>query len=100
MLTFLDLPGCRSDSLGLVVLIDPLRLMMVLNFEYTDVQVKVVFTGKLLNYSEICGLYWNCERFVMAKDPALLILNLYLQVKCTPGTSAPTCSVLITSVDA
>jgi hypothetical protein len=44
-------------------------------------QIKVVFTGKLLNYGEICGLYWNCERLALVNDPAQLLLNLYLQVR-------------------
>lgn len=43
-------------------------------------QVKVVFTGKLLNYEEICSLYKNCERLLRVHDPAHLLLHLYLQV--------------------
>ena len=49
--------GCRSDS-----------------------QVKVVFTGTLQNYEDICSLYAHCERLAHTQDPANLILQLYLQV--------------------
>jgi hypothetical protein len=42
--------------------------------------VKVLFTGKLLNYEEICSLYHDCERMLGVHDPARLLLHLYLQV--------------------
>ncbi|CAL8470134.1 g9676 [Coccomyxa elongata] len=42
-------------------------------------RVKVIFTGRLLNYEEICSLYYDCERMLRAHDPARLLLHLYLQ---------------------
>lgn len=43
-------------------------------------QVKVIFTGRLINYEEICSLYYDCERMLRVHDPAKLLLHLYLQV--------------------
>lgn len=59
------------------------RLPRLAFFECEDVlsvQVKVIFTGRLLNYEEICSLYYDCERMLRVHDPAQLLLHLYLQV--------------------
>ena len=42
-------------------------------------QVKVAWTGSLDNYRDLCELYSGCDRLMSQKDPAQLVLTLYLQ---------------------
>ena len=56
---------------------------------WLDLQVKVIFTGLLHNYEDICSLYAGCDKLAQLNNPADLLLHIYLQA-CSMCLSSQT----------